>query len=54
MLKQLPFQSGDGERLEIKHHVHSRQALASGVILAARWAAEAPGGIYSMKDVLGI
>ena len=46
--------AGDGERLEIKHQAHSRQAFASGALLAARWVMNAPGGIYSMKDVLGI
>ncbi|MFA4957658.1 MAG: 4-hydroxy-tetrahydrodipicolinate reductase [Candidatus Methanoperedens sp.] len=46
--------AGDGERLEIKHQAHSRQAFASGALLAARWVMNAPGGIYSMEDVLGI
>lgn len=46
--------AGDGERLEIKHQAHSRQAFASGALLAARWVVEAPNGMYSMKDVLGL
>ncbi len=46
--------AGDGERIEIKHKAHSRQAFASGALLAARWVAKAPGGVYSMKDVLGV
>lgn len=46
--------AGDGERLEIKHQAHSRQAFASGALLAARWVMNAPGGMYSMEDVLGI
>lgn len=46
--------AGDGERLEIKHQAHSRQAFASGALLAVRWVAKAPGGVYSMKDVLGV
>lgn len=46
--------SGDGERLEIKHQAHSRQAFAKGALLAARWVINAPGGMYSMEDVLGI
>ncbi len=46
--------AGVGERLEIKHQAHSRQAFASGALLAARWVAKAPGGVYSMRDVLGI
>ncbi len=46
--------AGDGERLEIKHQAHSRQAFAAGAILAARWVVKAPNGMYSMKDVLGL
>lgn len=46
--------AGDGEQLEIKHQAHSRQAFASGALLAAKWVANAPGGMYSMKDVLGL
>lgn len=46
--------AGEGERLEIKHQAHSRQAFAKGALLAARWVMTAPGGMYSMKDVLGI
>ncbi|HPJ30894.1 MAG TPA: 4-hydroxy-tetrahydrodipicolinate reductase [Methanothrix sp.] len=45
--------AGPGERLEIKHQAHSRQAFASGAVRAARWVASAPRGIYSMADVLG-
>jgi len=48
--------AGDGERLEIKHQAHSRQAFASGVIKAIRWvvSASAKKGIFSMNDVLGL
>lgn len=46
--------AGYGERLEIKHQTHSRQAFAKGALLAARWVVEAPNGMYSMKDVLGL
>ena len=45
--------AGPGERLEIKHQAHSRQAFASGAVRAARWVASAPKGVYSMADVLG-
>ena len=44
--------AGPGERLEIKHQAHSRQAFASGAVRAARWVASAPKGVYSMADVL--
>lgn len=46
--------AGEGERLEIKHQAHSRQAFAKGALLAARWVMNTPGGVYSMQDVLGI
>ena len=45
--------AGPGERLEIKHQAHSRQAFASGAVRAARWVVSAPRGIYTMADVLG-
>ncbi|HID28358.1 MAG TPA: 4-hydroxy-tetrahydrodipicolinate reductase [Methanosarcinales archaeon] len=44
--------AGDGERIEIKHQAHSRQAFASGAIKAARWVVNAEPGLYSMDDVL--
>jgi 4-hydroxy-tetrahydrodipicolinate reductase len=46
--------AGDGERIEIKHQAHSRQAFAAGAILAVKWLSQssvAPG-IYGMRDVL--
>ncbi len=46
--------AGDGERIEIKHQAHSRQAFARGAVGAARWVSSAPSGIYEMKDVLGL
>ena len=45
--------AGPGERLEIKHQAHSRQAFATGAVRAARWVASVPKGIYTMADVLG-
>ena len=41
----------DGERMEIKHQVHSRQAFASGAVKAARWIAAQKPGLYSMDDM---
>jgi 4-hydroxy-tetrahydrodipicolinate reductase len=41
----------DGERMEIKHQVHSRQAFASGAVKAARWIVTQKPGIYSMDDM---
>jgi 4-hydroxy-tetrahydrodipicolinate reductase len=46
--------AGDGERIEIKHQAHSRQAFARGAVRAAVWVSSAPPGIYEMADVLGI
>ena len=42
-----------GERLELKHTAHSRDAFAAGALDAAVWAAGKKPGLYSMKDVLG-
>jgi len=46
--------AGDGERIEIKHQAHSRQAFAKGAVTAAMWVSKAQPGIYEMADVLGI
>ncbi len=43
---------GDGERLEITHRLNSRQALASGAILAARFIMHKGPGLYSMDDLM--
>jgi len=45
--------AGDGERFEISHQAHSRQAFASGAILAAKWVISAGKGVHSMGEVLG-
>lgn len=46
--------AGDGERIEIKHQAHSRQAFAKGAVKAAEWVCSARPGVYEMADVLGI
>jgi 4-hydroxy-tetrahydrodipicolinate reductase len=46
--------AGDGERIEIKHQAHSRQAFAKGAVRAAEWVCSARPGVYEMADVLGI
>jgi len=46
--------AGDGERIEIKHQAHSRQAFAGGAVKAAKWVSNASPGIYGMQDVLGM
>jgi 4-hydroxy-tetrahydrodipicolinate reductase len=46
--------AGDGERIEIKHQAHSRQAFAKGALRAAEWVCSARSGVFDMMDVLGI
>ncbi len=47
--------AGDGERLEIVHRAHSRQAFVNGVIKAVRYVIHAEQGkISDMGDVLGL
>jgi len=44
--------AGPGERIELIHRAHSRNTFASGALRAARFAAIASPGFYSMADVL--
>jgi 4-hydroxy-tetrahydrodipicolinate reductase len=44
----------DGERIELIHRAHSRDAFAKGAIHAALWLADRPSGVYDMQDVLGL
>ncbi len=43
--------ASDAETLEIKHSLISRTALARGALSAARFVADAPAGMYTMRDV---
>lgn len=43
-----------GERLELTHRAHGREALARGALRAAKFSASAPHGLYTMNDVLGL
>jgi 4-hydroxy-tetrahydrodipicolinate reductase len=43
-----------GERIELVHKVHSRDALAKGALRAARFVVQAAPGLYDMQDVLGL
>jgi len=45
---------GIGERIELVHRAHSREAFARGAIRAAQWVADKQAGLYSMQDVLGL
>jgi 4-hydroxy-tetrahydrodipicolinate reductase len=46
--------AGHGEKIEIFHQALSRITFASGAIKAIRWVMDAPPGIHSMEEVLGI
>jgi 4-hydroxy-tetrahydrodipicolinate reductase len=46
--------AGIGERIELRHMMHSRSTLARGAVAAAKWLAVQKPGRYSMRDVLGI
>ncbi|MGF7118504.1 4-hydroxy-tetrahydrodipicolinate reductase [Methanobacterium oryzae] len=47
--------AGEGERIEIVHRAHSRQAFVTGLIKAVRFISKAPEGkISDMGDVLNI
>jgi 4-hydroxy-tetrahydrodipicolinate reductase len=44
----------NGERIELTHRAHSRNAFAKGAIQAALWLISRPNGLYDMQDVLGL
>jgi 4-hydroxy-tetrahydrodipicolinate reductase len=48
--------AGKGERIEITHRAHSRDAFVNGVIMAIRFLKNKPGDgkVYNTWDVLGI
>lgn len=43
---------GLGERIEVTHRAHSRDAFARGALRAAQWVVAQPPGLYDMLDVL--
>jgi len=43
-----------GERIELVHKAHSRDAFAKGAIRAAKFVCSAKPGLYDMQDVLGL
>jgi 4-hydroxy-tetrahydrodipicolinate reductase len=45
---------GERERIELGHIAAVRSLFAEGAIRAARWLAGRPGGMYTMRDVLGL
>ena len=44
----------DGERIELTHRAHGRQAFARGAVLAAKWLDGRKPGLYRMGQVLGL
>lgn len=44
----------EGERVELIHKTSSREAFASGAILAAKFLAKKRFGFYNMQEVLGL
>lgn len=43
---------GPGDRIEVTHRAHSREAFAQGALRAAKWLAnKQPGKLYSMGDL---
>lgn len=46
--------AGPGERLELTHRAHSREAFAQGALKAALFVAGKKNGLYDMWDVLGL
>jgi 4-hydroxy-tetrahydrodipicolinate reductase len=46
--------AGLGERLELRHVMHSRATLARGAVVAAKWLVAQKPGLYTMRDVLGL
>ncbi len=46
--------AGKGERLEITHRAHSREAFAQGALKAIEWInRKEEAGIYSMEGMMG-
>jgi 4-hydroxy-tetrahydrodipicolinate reductase len=48
------FFAGPGERVELTHRATSRDCLAKGALVAAKWLAAQKPGFYGMNDALGI
>ena len=45
---------GIGERIELIHRAHSRDAFGRGAIRAAQWVVDKERGLYGMREVLGL
>jgi 4-hydroxy-tetrahydrodipicolinate reductase len=42
-----------GETIELTHRAHARDCYVRGALLAAKFLADRPAGLYSMNDILG-
>lgn len=45
--------AGEEERLVLSHRAENRMIFARGALVAARFLADQPAGLYSMRDVVG-
>jgi 4-hydroxy-tetrahydrodipicolinate reductase len=46
--------AGTGERIELSHKASDRSLFAKGAVMAARFLAGKPAGLYGMKDALSL
>jgi 4-hydroxy-tetrahydrodipicolinate reductase len=46
--------AADGERIELGHRADSRMIFARGALAAARFLVGKPGGLYTLRDVIGL
>ncbi|MGE3142794.1 MAG: 4-hydroxy-tetrahydrodipicolinate reductase [Hyphomonadaceae bacterium] len=46
--------ASEREIVRLSHQALDRAIFADGALVAARWAAKQPAGLYSMQDVLGL
>jgi 4-hydroxy-tetrahydrodipicolinate reductase len=46
--------AAEDEAIRLSHTAFDRGLFARGALAAARWAADKPPGLYSMRDVLGL
>jgi len=44
----------DVDKITLSHHAKTRDIFAKGSLVAAKWLAAKPKGLYSMEDVLGL
>lgn len=47
------FINGENERIELSHHIFSRESFAKGVIRTVEWIMDQKAGLYGMEDIFG-